>query len=117
RVHVGDVLAVDADPAAGRLDQPVDHLQRGGLPAAGRTDEDHGLPGPDVHGHVVHGGLRTARVVLGEVVQFYGGARGTAGAGGRLVGRAGGGRLRHGSPWGWSAARSGRTRRRTAARG
>jgi hypothetical protein len=33
RVGVGHVAAVDADRARRRLDQPVDHLESGGLPA------------------------------------------------------------------------------------
>ena len=43
----GDVLAVDEDPAGRRLDEPVDHLQRRRLAAAGRADEDADLPGRD----------------------------------------------------------------------
>jgi hypothetical protein len=38
------VTAVQDDPAHGRLDQPVDHPQRGGLPAAARADQHHRLP-------------------------------------------------------------------------
>ena len=33
RIHPGDVVATELDPAGGRLDQPVDHLQGGGLAA------------------------------------------------------------------------------------
>src|ERR1700760_4235242 len=40
----GDVRAVEHDPALGRIDQPVDHAQAGGLAAATRADQDHGLP-------------------------------------------------------------------------
>lgn len=39
-----DVLPTDQDPPGGGLDEAVDHLQRGGLAAAGRADEHHGLP-------------------------------------------------------------------------
>jgi hypothetical protein len=89
RVHPGDVLLADADTAGGGLDQPVDHLEEGGLAAAGGADEDHRLPGLDLHAHVVHGGSGGARIALGEPLQLDGGAGG----------------LRHGSPWRWSAAR------------
>ena len=38
-----DILSVDADRTAVRLQQAVDHLHRGGLAAAGRTDQHHEL--------------------------------------------------------------------------
>ena len=43
RLDGGDVGAVQHDPALGRVDQPVDHPQAGGLAATARTDQDHGL--------------------------------------------------------------------------
>ena len=43
RVARPDVGAVEQDGARGRLDEPVDHPQRGGLAAAARADEDHRL--------------------------------------------------------------------------
>src|SRR5262249_28651222 len=43
RIDTRDVLAAHEDASAGRLDQPVDHLQRGRLAAPG---------GPDQHAHV-----------------------------------------------------------------
>ena len=48
RVDAGDVLAVEQDPAAGRLDQPVDHPQHRRLAAAGRADQHHELAGRHV---------------------------------------------------------------------
>jgi hypothetical protein len=42
RVGVGDIDAVEVDPPGRRLDQPVDHLQRGRLAAARRPHQaDH----------------------------------------------------------------------------
>ena len=38
-----DPLAADAQLAGGDVLQPGDHVQRGGLPAAGRPDQDHEL--------------------------------------------------------------------------
>lgn len=49
----GDILAVYIDLAAGGFDQAVDHLQRGGLAAAGRADQDRHLPLLDFKGDVV----------------------------------------------------------------
>jgi hypothetical protein len=43
RVLLPDVLAVERDPAFGRLDEAVGHPQRGGLAAAAGADEDDGL--------------------------------------------------------------------------
>ena len=40
RRNIVDRAAVDGDVAAGDFLQPGDHPQRGGLPAAGRSDED-----------------------------------------------------------------------------
>ena len=55
RVDVGDVLVAEQDPARGRLDQPVDHPQDGGLAAAGRPDQDDQLAGRHVEGQVADG--------------------------------------------------------------
>ena len=55
RVDVGDVLAVEVDPAGGRLDEPVDHPQRRGLAAARRPDEHAHLAARDVEAELVHG--------------------------------------------------------------
>ena len=43
-VRLGHVLAPQIDVPAVGLDEPVDHLQGGGLSAAGRADEDGELP-------------------------------------------------------------------------
>jgi hypothetical protein len=42
-VDAGHVLATEQDPAGAGLDDPVDHLHRGGLAAAGRAHEDREL--------------------------------------------------------------------------
>ena len=55
RVDVRDVLAVELDPAGGRLDQPVDHPQRRRLAAAGRPDERDQLAAADVEVELAHG--------------------------------------------------------------
>src|SRR3546814_20097345 len=44
RALLPDVLAVEQDRARGGFDQPVDHLQRGGLAAARGADERDDLP-------------------------------------------------------------------------
>ena len=54
RVDVGDVLAVEHDPARGGLDQPVDHLQRRRLAAAGRADQADHLAALHVEVELVH---------------------------------------------------------------
>ena len=64
RVAVGDVLAAQHDPAAGGLDQPVDHLHRGRLAAPGRADQDAQLTLPDLQVERVDDGL--AGVGLGQ---------------------------------------------------
>jgi len=43
RPRLRDVLAVQQDPALGRVNEPVDHPQRRGLAAAAGPDQDHGL--------------------------------------------------------------------------
>jgi hypothetical protein len=47
RVRLANVLAVQQDRAAGRIDHAVDHAQRGRLAAAGRPDEHRDLPRVD----------------------------------------------------------------------
>ena len=54
-VDVGDVLAVEQDAARGRLDEPVDHLERRRLAAARGADEHDDLALLDVEGQVLHG--------------------------------------------------------------
>ena len=49
----GDVLLVEVDLARRGLDEAVDHLQRGGLTAAGRPDQDSHLALLDLEGQVV----------------------------------------------------------------
>jgi len=53
RVGAGDVVAVQEDPPARRLDQAVDHLQRGGLPTSRR---------PHQHGDLALADLEVERV-------------------------------------------------------
>ena len=55
RRHVAlrGILAVDEDPAARRLDQAVDHLERRRLAAAGRADEDADLACRNLEAEVV----------------------------------------------------------------
>ena len=64
----GDVLTVEGDAALGGLDHPVDHAQRGGLPAAGRADEHGDAAAGDVEGQGVHG-HRAVGVALGDAVE------------------------------------------------
>ena len=59
-----DVFPADQDPPGGGLDEAVDHLQRGGLAAAGRTDEHHRLPRGDDEVQGVHGGTVLPRIEL-----------------------------------------------------
>ena len=54
RVGGGDVLAVDLDGAGRRLDEAVDHLQRGRLAAARRADQHHHLAGEHLEVEVLH---------------------------------------------------------------
>ena len=46
-VHGADVPPVHLDSPRGRLDQPIDHLQRGGLAAARPAQQHEHLPGGD----------------------------------------------------------------------
>ena len=67
-VDMGHVLVVVKDPAAGGLDQPVDHLQGRGLATSGRTDQHGQLAGWELDRELADGRL-TARVVLGHPFQ------------------------------------------------
>src|SRR4051794_6297857 len=55
RVHLGDVVTVDEDSTARRLDQPVDHPHRRRLAAAGRADEHHEVTLGDVQRQMIDG--------------------------------------------------------------
>ena len=68
RVHAGDVLAVEQDPARGRLLQPVDHLQAGGLAAARGAHQHADLAIGDLEVEVVHGDL-AARIFLADLFE------------------------------------------------
>ncbi|MNS94377.1 hypothetical protein D3C72_1285920 [compost metagenome] len=72
-VDAAGVLALDAHGARGRLDQPVDHLQRGGLAAARRAEEDADLAARHRQRHGVDGTHLGAVFLLeglGELVEF-----------------------------------------------
>jgi hypothetical protein len=68
RVDVGDVLLIVEDAAAGRLDHPVDHLQRRRLAAAGGSDQGAGLAGRDLEAQLVHRHL-TVCIALADVLE------------------------------------------------
>ena len=68
RVGVGDVGTLEEDAPRRGLDQPVDHLQRGGLPASGRTDEHADLTSRDVDRELANGHL-TVRVLLAHPIE------------------------------------------------
>ena len=77
--HVGDVLAVDDDPAAVRLVEPGQRAQRGRLAAAGRAEQRDQLPRGDLQGETVEGADRSIGTM--EVEQLDGDARSGAGRG------------------------------------
>src|SRR5262249_61309187 len=52
--HVVDYFAADHDIAAGDVLEPCDHPQRGGLAAAGGTDENHELMVGDIEIDTAH---------------------------------------------------------------
>src|SRR5581483_661653 len=64
-----DVPAVDADLARVEGDQPVHHLQRGRLAAAGRADEDAERPGGDLERQIAHGCGFASRIPLRHVIE------------------------------------------------
>lgn len=101
RVLPRHVPAVDQDPAGGRLDQAVDHLQRRRLAAAGRADEGHHLAGGDLQIECGDGRLGLTAEVFLNAVQRDGRA-GDVGAGA-------GGAVGHVSPLGM-VSRPSRTR-------
>lgn len=68
RIGVRDVLAAEQDPARGRLDQPVDHLHRGGLAAAGRAHEGDQLALRHLEGQVLDR-RRPVGVALGHMLE------------------------------------------------
>ncbi len=83
--QLGDVAsrgihAVDQDAPAGRLDEPVHHLEAGGLAASRRADEHADLAGRHRQRQVVHGARCLGRlavlaldrrvVALGHVLEF-----------------------------------------------
>jgi hypothetical protein len=77
RVGLPDVLAVEQDPAAGRLDHPVDHAQRCGLAAARWAHEHRDPAGGDVQVEVAqHRGA--IREPLGHFLEFNQGASSSA---------------------------------------
>src|SRR5690606_25325978 len=69
RVDLGDVVAVEEDPAFGRLYQPVDHAERGGLAATGRAHQHADLTGPDVQAQLRDGIRRLAGIALAYPVE------------------------------------------------
>ena len=117
-VALPDVVTVDQDRALGGFDQPVDHLQRGGLAAAGRAHEHDDLAGRDVQAERLDRCPLLPPVPLDDVLQFDVDAADLGVVRRSLVhlGRSGGGGLRHGSPWRWSGARRATAVRRARAR-
>jgi len=99
-VDVGDILVTEHDATLGRLDEPIDHLERRGLAAPGRTDEHDNFSGRDLEGDAVHGRVLLASVAFGDPLEQdrlaanYG--RGDAG---RNRGCFSDGGFRHGYPW------------------
>src|SRR5262249_49035604 len=56
-----NIDAVEHDVASERLDQPHDHVKRGGLPGAIRAQQSNNLPLLQSEGHVVHDAAATVR--------------------------------------------------------
>ena len=69
RLLAKHVLPIDEDGSAGRLDEPVDHLQRGRLARAAGADEDADLSGGDLERQLVDGQL--SLVALGDVAELH----------------------------------------------
>src|SRR5690606_9953561 len=103
-----DVLVAEDDPALGRLDETVDHLQGRGLAAAGRADQHDDLTGRDLERDAVDRGGRLPGVALGDALE----ADRLAGDLALVAVLRDGGGLRHGYLSGWSAARGRRGRGR-----
>ena len=64
----GDVVAADHDAAGVRGDEPRDHLHRGGLPGAVRSQKSEHVAARDLEGHVVHCGQLTE--AFAQVLDF-----------------------------------------------
>ncbi len=65
---VGDVHAIHDEPAVGRFDETIDHLQGGGLAAARRPHQHDDLPAGDLQREILdrralHAGERLCDVV------------------------------------------------------
>jgi hypothetical protein len=73
--HVLDAAAVDADVALVDRDQPVDHLQRSRLAAAGGADQRAELSRRDGQGEIGDRCGLPPRVALGDVVEHDLGGR------------------------------------------
>src|SRR5207248_6028881 len=73
-VDAHDVLAVDLNGAAGRLDEPVDHPHGGGLAAAGRPDQHAHVAGSHIEAERIHGDGRPE--ALRDRVETYQPGRG-----------------------------------------
>src|SRR5699024_5643648 len=101
RVLGGDVLAAENDAPRGRFDQPVDHLQGGGLTATGGPHQHENLTRLNIQAHRVDGGALLAAIGLGDLFELDGGAGGT----GMRAARGGCGGVRHEYPWMWSGGR------------
>ncbi len=76
-IGLGDVVTVDEDAAAGRLDEPIDHLQRRRLAATGRAHQHADPPGRDRQREVLDrasGALLQGRrvVVLADMLELDG---------------------------------------------
>src|SRR5581483_8389155 len=56
--------AIDRDVALGDRDQPVDHLQGGGLAAAGGPDEDADVAGCHLEGEILDRRVLPPRIAL-----------------------------------------------------
>jgi hypothetical protein len=68
RRGIVDHLAADPQLAVGDVLQPGDHVERGGLPAARRPDQDHELAVGDIQADLVDR-QRPVRESLGHVVE------------------------------------------------
>src|SRR5690606_39239073 len=69
RIDRRRITAVDGDRARTRLDETVDHLQRGGLAAARGAEEDADLPVGHLHRHPIHRGRIRAGEHLADRIQ------------------------------------------------
>src|SRR6516164_7491701 len=69
RVGRANVLAGNEDAAAGRLDEAVDHLERGGLAAAGAAHESQELTGRYVEADPGNGPALAVVVAFLDVIE------------------------------------------------